>query len=74
MQMEWYECNTEESFVTYQCSTMQKDCKIYVLHFEQVWSTAEFILGNYEIQRLICGNFCAPDLDIVLQFFPKLKT
>ena len=40
-----------------------KDCKIYVLHFEQVWSTAEFILGNYEIQRLICGN-CAPNLAV----------
>ena len=42
---------------------MQRDCKTYVLHFEQVWSTAEFILGNCEIQRLICGN-CAPDLAV----------
>ena len=43
---------------------MQRDCKTYVLHFEQVWSTAEFILGNCEIQRLICGN-CAPDLAVL---------
>ena len=42
--------------------------------FEQVWNTTEFILGNYEIQRLICGNFYVLDVDIVLQFFLKLKT
>ena len=43
-------------------------------YFEQVWNTTEFILENYEIQRLICGSFSVPDVDIVLQFFPKLKT
>ena len=31
---------------------------------KQVWSIAEFIIENYDIQRLICGNFCVPDVDI----------
>ena len=53
---------------------MQTDSKISVLHFEQVWITAKCTLGSYEIPPSICGNFCVPDVDIVLQFFPKLKT
>ena len=38
---------------------------------KQVWSTAEFILGNYELPRLIHGNFCVPDVDIALTLFSK---
>ena len=53
---------------------MQADSKISILNFEQVWITAKFTLGSYEIPTLICGNFCVPNVDIVSQFFPKLKT
>ena len=38
---------------------------------KQVWSAAEFILRNYEIQRLICGNFYVPNVDIVFIAFYK---
>ena len=38
---------------------------------KQVWSAAEFFLGNYEIQRLIFGNFRVPDVDIVFIVFFK---
>ena len=41
---------------------------------KQVWSAAEFILENYEIQRLICGNFCVPDEDIAFTVFFKSRS
>ena len=38
---------------------------------KQVWSTVGFILENYEIQRVICRNFCVTNADIVFTFFSK---
>ena len=38
---------------------------------KQVWSAAEFILRNYEIQRLICGNFYVSNVDIAFIAFYK---
>ena len=34
-------------------------------------NTAELILENYEIQRVICGNLCVPNVDIAFTVFSK---
>lgn len=36
-----------------------------------MWSAAEFVLGSFEIQQLICGKFYVTDVDIVFTVFYK---
>ena len=54
-----------------QYDAIREIVKVPFYTLKQVWSTAEFILENYEIQRLICGNFCVPDVDIAFAVFFK---
>ena len=82
--VEWDECNTEESFDWKSISswtscmwigklslTNTEVVKFMFYALKQVWSAAEFILRNYEIQRLICGNFYVSNVDIVFIAFYK---
>ena len=54
-----------------QYDAIKEIVKVPFYTLKQIWSTTEFILENYKIQRLICGNICVPDVDIALQFFSK---
>ena len=54
-----------------QYDAIREIVKVLLYTLKQVWSTAEFLLENYEIQRLICGNFCLPDVDIAFTVFFK---
>ena len=51
--------------------SVQYDAKRSCYTLKQVWSTAEFILGNYQIPRLICGNFYVSNVDVVFTAFSK---
>ena len=39
-----------------QCNAIKEIVKVPFHTLKQIWSTAEFILENYEILRVICGN------------------
>ena len=52
-----------------QCDAIREIVKVLFYTLKQIWSTAEFILENYEMQQLICGNFCVPDVDVTFTVF-----
>ena len=54
-----------------QYDAIKETVKVPFYTLKQIWSAAEFILENYEIQWLICGNFCVPDVDIAFIAFSK---
>ena len=57
-----------------QYDAIKEIVKVPFYTLKQIWSTTEFILENYKIQRLICGNICVPDVDIAFTvFFQKWK-
>ena len=54
-----------------QYNAIKEIVKVPFYILKQVWSITEFVLENYEIQRLIYGKFCVPDIDIAFSHFSK---